>query len=334
MRPTPPTGSLRTPPRVAIGLPVHNGAAFLETAINDVLGQTFKDVVLVIADNVSTDATEVICRAAAERDSRVIYHRNARDIGALANFNRVYELAPATPYFAWAAYDDVRSPNYFEATVAALDDDPGAVLAYGECRMIDEDGQPLPYDAPLGAYRTANGTLVHDDRQLERDLDQTPVARFEAVLESNGVNAPIHGLFRRDALARTSLHTPHGSDNLLLAEAALLGRFRTVSAATFFYRIHAASTLHLDRTAWTKRETGESAARARLPVQTFRNYLRATRSAPSLTRAQQRRAQQAVIRYALRGNALRRLFVPGLDNYFGLKRWPWQPAHPHTEATS
>lgn len=321
-------------PRVAVGLPVRNGARFLAAALDNLLGQTFSDFVLVIADNASTDATEAICRAAADRDPRVRYHRNARDIGALANFNRVHELAPPTDYFAWAAYDDLRAPGSLEATVAALDADAGAVLAYGPCRMIDEHDAPLLYDEEMRAYVTPGGAVVHDDRKLERDLDLGPVRRFEAVLGSNGVNAPIHGLFRRDTLARTSLHTTHGSDNLLLAETALLGRFRYVPAACFRYRIHEASTFHLDREAWTQRETGQATARARLPVTTLRNYLRATRLAPGLTRSQQRRAQRAVFRYALRGNALRRLVVPGLDNYFGLKRWPWQPAAPHPNTAS
>ncbi|MEL6772491.1 MAG: glycosyltransferase family 2 protein [Bacteroidota bacterium] len=321
-------------PQVAVGMPVYNGAAFIEAAIENVLKQTHRSLVLVIADNASTDATPSICQAAAKRDPRVLYHRNARNIGALANFNRVYELAPSTPYFVWAAYDDVRSPDFIEAALAALDADPGAVLAYGACRMIDENSRLLAYDDAVQAYRTADGTLVHDDRLLERDLDEAPVARFKAVLGSNGVNAPIHGVFRRSALARTSLHTPHGSDNLLLAEAALLGRFRFVPSMQFLYRIHAASTLHLDRTAWTQRETGEKTARARLPVQTLRNYLRATRTAPGLTIDQRRRARRAVLRYALRGTALRRLVVPGIDNYFGLKRWPWTSATQHAETAS
>ncbi|MEM8558276.1 MAG: hypothetical protein AAGG50_10685, partial [Bacteroidota bacterium] len=169
------------------------------------------------------------------------------------------------------------------------------------------------------------GTPIHDDRLLERDLDAGPVARFEAVLGSNGVNAPIHGLFRRAALARTSLHTEHGSDNLLLAEAALLGRFRCAPTPLFFYRIHAASTFHLDREAWSQRETGDASACARLPIQTLRSYLRAVRRAPGLLPVQRRRATRAVFRYALRADALQRLVVPGVNNYFGITRWPWQP---------
>lgn len=42
-------------PLVSIGLPVWNGERYLEEALSGLLGQTFADFELVIADNASTD---------------------------------------------------------------------------------------------------------------------------------------------------------------------------------------------------------------------------------------------------------------------------------------
>ena len=50
-------------PRVSIGLPVYNGADFLEEALDSLLAQTFEDFELIISDNASTDRTQEICQA-------------------------------------------------------------------------------------------------------------------------------------------------------------------------------------------------------------------------------------------------------------------------------
>lgn len=46
-------------------------------------------------------------------------------------------------YLNWIGDDDLLEPGSLTATTAALDADPRAVLAYGACRYIDEDGQEL-----------------------------------------------------------------------------------------------------------------------------------------------------------------------------------------------
>ena len=103
-------------PRVTIGLPVYNGEDFLESALDTLLAQTYTDFELVIADNASTDRTGEICRRAA-RDARVRYHRNDENVGAMRNFNRVFELARGE-YFMWAAHDDAHEPDYLRRCVS------------------------------------------------------------------------------------------------------------------------------------------------------------------------------------------------------------------------
>src|SRR5262245_24410584 len=73
--------------RVTIGVPVYNGARHLEPCLDSLLAQTYEDIEIVISDNASTDRTPEICRAYQERDERVRYHRQPRNIGAAANYN-------------------------------------------------------------------------------------------------------------------------------------------------------------------------------------------------------------------------------------------------------
>ena len=77
-------------PRVSIGMPVYNGENYLAQALDSLLAQTFTDFEIVICGNASTDGTEALCREYAERDARIVYRRNESNVGAAANFNKVF----------------------------------------------------------------------------------------------------------------------------------------------------------------------------------------------------------------------------------------------------
>jgi glycosyltransferase involved in cell wall biosynthesis len=284
-------------PTVSIGLPVRNGERYLESAILDFLGQSYEDWELIISDNDSTDATADIARRFAARDRRVRYHRNEYDVGALANANWTVALASGR-YFALAAHDDRHSPDFIETLVAALEADPSAIVAYGRCVRIGDDDEPFRYDATLRSFVSPEGVAYPGDPDLERVLPGDPAARFAAVLASGSVDAPMHGLFRITELRRLGGHQLYGSDRLLVARAALAGRFVYVDAPLFRFRIHAGSTLHLDEAARVEREAPGADLHHRRS-RTLSAYARAVLAAP-LNAAQRLRALAATAGYALR----------------------------------
>ena len=177
-------------PTVSIGLPVRNGERYLESAILDFLAQSYEDWELIISDNDSTDATAEIARRFAARDPRVRYHRNEYDVGALANANWTVALASGR-YFALASHDDRHSPDFLRTLVAALEEDPSAIVAYGSCVRIGADDEPFRYDASLRAFVSPDGIAYRGDPHLERALPNDPASRYAAVLASCSVDAPM-----------------------------------------------------------------------------------------------------------------------------------------------
>jgi glycosyltransferase involved in cell wall biosynthesis len=121
--------SMPSCPMLTVGMPVYNADRFLAKALDSFLGQTFKDFELLISDNASTDRTEEICREYAARDHRIRYFRNPQNMGAGWNFRRVYSLANEK-YYKYAAHDDFIEPTFLEECTAALEADPGLVLAH------------------------------------------------------------------------------------------------------------------------------------------------------------------------------------------------------------
>ena len=209
-------------PLVGLGMPVYNGARFLARTLESILAQTFCDFELVICDNASSDETEQICRDYAARDSRIRYFRNAENIGAHPNYNRSFELARGR-YFKFVPHDDVLAPQYLEACVQALEENPEAALCQAQLDFIDAN------DAPLGVCRS----------DLHGAQAARPSQRFAAAILTAHNCYDMMGLFRRTTYARTAqLASFHGSDRALVAELALLGPFLQVPRPLLRVRDH------------------------------------------------------------------------------------------------
>jgi len=226
-------------PRLSIGLPVYNADKYLSEALDCLLAQSFADFELIVCDNASTDRTAQICADYAMRDHRIRCLRHETNVGAIANFNHVFAVSRA-PLFKWAAHDDLHHPLYLENCVRLLDRDPTAVLAHSATAFIGQTGDTFPFDAASGTYRDPKtGVRQKPDSPTIGDSDSA-VERFWQVLARARWGTHMFGVIRREALVQTRL-LPNfaGSDRALLAELALLGRFRSVPERLFFKRFHA-----------------------------------------------------------------------------------------------
>ncbi|MHB8397575.1 MAG: glycosyltransferase family 2 protein [Candidatus Limnocylindrales bacterium] len=240
-----------TTPRVSIGLVVYNGERFLSSAIDSLLEQTYRDFELIISDNGSTDGTERIASAAAERDDRVRYVRHAENHGLAWNLNYVVRQASGE-FFMWAGHDDIHGPEFIERCVAVLSADPGVVYAYGDTLLIDGEG-------------TVFGREINRFDLAER----SPNRRFwEQLVVRGGQN--FYGIIRSSVLRSIA---PHGSipwaERVMFAELSLHGRFALVPGATFFWRRHPAQLTAIwgSRSAFTDAlDPGRPAWRRLTPV--------------------------------------------------------------------
>ena len=252
-------------PRVSIGLPVYNAERYLAETLDSVLAQTYRDFVLYIADNASTDGTEAICRDYASRDSRIHYIRNPVNIGAAANYTRCF--TPATSeYFRWQNADDTIEPQLIEACIQVLDSQPDAVLAYGKSHIIDENSQLLrAYD---------------DHLHLPQD---SAVERFRKCLNNIGFQHLMYGLIRREALLNTPLLGAYmGSDINLICELSLYGKFIEIPQHLFNRRMHEKSA-SWDNSDMERQKNHWDPSKRRLILQNWRaivEYNRAVLRAP------------------------------------------------------
>jgi len=107
-------------PIITIGVPVYNGERFLRKCLESLLAQTFSDFEIIISDNASTDSTHSICLEFAEKDERIQYFRQDKNIGLTPNFHFTLQKAVGK-YFMWAPIDDIVLAEYVEKTINFLE---------------------------------------------------------------------------------------------------------------------------------------------------------------------------------------------------------------------
>ena len=110
-------------------MPVYNGEETIASALDSLLAQTYRNFLLHISDNCSTDNTGKICERYAGLDDRISYTKNDSNIGGPANFNKLLQAANGE-LFMWAASDDIWDPQYIEELVGLLGDRTSTVFAF------------------------------------------------------------------------------------------------------------------------------------------------------------------------------------------------------------
>jgi glycosyltransferase involved in cell wall biosynthesis len=124
--------------RVAIIVPVYNGAETVAEAIASVLAQSYRDFELIAIDDGSTDATPEVLRRYANA-IRIITRPN----GGISAARNSGLRDSSSEYVALLDCDDTWMPTMLERTVAALDRDQSCVLAYTDLAVTDSNGVPL-----------------------------------------------------------------------------------------------------------------------------------------------------------------------------------------------
>jgi glycosyltransferase involved in cell wall biosynthesis len=230
---------MKTRPVLSIGIPVYNGGEFLDELLTNLQGQTFEDFEIIICDNASTDGTREICEAHAREDSRIRYYRNDINLGAHANYNKVFSLS-RTALFKFAACDDLLEPTYLEKCVQILNENPDVIGAHSFPLYVNAQCRPFTFDAITNIYTDpSTGARLAVDPAAGGE-SRFALIRFASTLFNPGVCLRNFGVFRRSALERSRLYRPSvpAADKAILLEMALLGRFVHVKEKLFIRRFH------------------------------------------------------------------------------------------------
>ena len=98
---------------VTILMPCYNTSLYLEEALQSIINQTYKNIVVLVLDDGSTDESLQIAQKIARSDSRVKVFSNDENLGIIKSRNKLLDLCE-TEYAAWMDSDDIAHPERIE----------------------------------------------------------------------------------------------------------------------------------------------------------------------------------------------------------------------------
>jgi glycosyltransferase involved in cell wall biosynthesis len=106
-------------PLVSVVMPVYNGGAYLKSALESILNQTYREFELIVIDDGSSDGSWDVISACAARDPRVVPVRQ-KNGGRIAAQNAAIAMAKGK-YLARMDHDDLSEPERFREQVELLE---------------------------------------------------------------------------------------------------------------------------------------------------------------------------------------------------------------------
>lgn len=238
---TPTVGRDEAGPRVAVLLATYNGADFLAAQLDSLLAQTYRDFVVVVRDDGSTDNTrEILAGYQARYPSQFhCVEKDETNRGASGSFSFLCEYALGNKaalgidrlVACFCDQDDVWARNKIEVEVAALiraeeGDTERPVLVHSDLVVVDASLQQI-----------APSFIAYQGLEIGR-------ATFPALAISNVVTG-CTALFN-EALLRESLPVPKRAimhDWWLAMTATAVGKLVFVPDTLVQYRQHGRNTI-------------------------------------------------------------------------------------------
>ncbi|MDM1066145.1 glycosyltransferase family 2 protein [Myroides odoratimimus] len=113
-------------PRVSIILPAYNAEFFLFDAIQSVLNQTYREFVLIVINDGSTDSTVDIINQF--KDSRILFINNEKNQGLIKSLNIGLEKSEYE-YVARMDADDILVNDWLEKQIHFLETNPDYIIS-------------------------------------------------------------------------------------------------------------------------------------------------------------------------------------------------------------
>lgn len=129
-------------PLVSLVLFSYNQAAYIEQAINSVLGQTYQPLEIIISDDCSSDNTfDIIKRVVSDYEGpqKIILNKNKINLGLIGHVNKAFEMANGE-IVVFAAGDDISLPNRVQDVINIFERDPSIFSISMRYRHMSVEG--------------------------------------------------------------------------------------------------------------------------------------------------------------------------------------------------
>ena len=209
-------------PLVAIVTPVYNGGEFLDEAMRAVQTQTYPNLVHIVHDNASNDATSQILARYVNARVPVEVARNEQTLPMGANWNTAVARVPReAKYFRVLCADDLIEPEFVTRTVDLAERSPtvtvvGCALKHRSADVAesrwDADREVFPGQEAVQRFFLGNGLIIAHQTLIRRSALDHRSPFFDEALFANDTDTCLHLLhsgdwgFVHEVLAMTRDH--------------------------------------------------------------------------------------------------------------------------------
>lgn len=142
-------------PAVTVVLCTYNGEKYIDQQLHSIRNQSYKNLLILVSDDASTDRTWEKLNVHAIDDQRIQLHQNTSNLGYNQNFSQACARV-ATPLLAFADQDDLWHEEKIERLVKALG--KNSPLIYCNSRSFTGDTpQTTP---PKSLYQRFEGSNI------------------------------------------------------------------------------------------------------------------------------------------------------------------------------
>ena len=180
-------------PLVSICIPTFNRASMVADAIRSALGQSYRNIEVLVVDNASTDT--ILDVVATFPDPRLKLVVNPHNLGLFGNFNRCIELAQGK-YVHILHSDDSIDPDFTETCVRFLEENPSVAMTFTPALFVRDQSRTLQQTFP------------------ETHIFRAPEGFCDILLKRNFIICP-SVMVRKEVYSRVgpfSLDYPYSSD--------------------------------------------------------------------------------------------------------------------------
>ena len=228
-------------PLVSVVLGSYQGEKYIAAQIESILGQTVRDLELIVSDDASKDRTAEIVRSFARSDARVRLITHDTNRGITQNF--LDALAQCSgEYTAYSDQDDLWKPHKLERLAALLKKNPRRTLVYSDLAVSDD------------SLKTVHKSFFASTGEKPRAGDLSGVALLKnippgcSMLFGRPVRDRVgeiwsNAAFRAENLSSVLDETPFMHDYLVFVVSALMGEIAYLDDRLVFYRQHASNNI-------------------------------------------------------------------------------------------
>jgi glycosyltransferase involved in cell wall biosynthesis len=132
------------PALVSVIVPVYNRAHLVTETVASILGQTYRNIEIILINDGSTDDSLKVIQTLQQEHPDVIRIIDQENQGQIIARNQGIQQARGQ-YIAFLDSDDLWVPDKLELQMPLFDD--GVGLVYGGVELINEDGETTGFDA-------------------------------------------------------------------------------------------------------------------------------------------------------------------------------------------